>query len=261
MSFTSTLWRGLLAGGLAGLLLGILQVAVVSPLILEAEKYEGGASEASAPAGEKTAPKPVAQADGHEHGHSHGHDHGSHAWQRPTFTVVGGTALGIALGLLSVLLLNVLPLDGFRTNWVFGLLFGVCGFLSVNGIPSMGLPPPLPGVIGGEADFPLRQRWWLLAVSLSGLGFLTIGCLPHLLRSRLQVGPGASRALGLLLGATLLALPFVLGVPEHSTASSAPAWLRNKFVATTLSVNAVFWVLLGGLSSWLLSRGARLETG
>lgn len=242
MTIPSVLWRGLLAGVLAGLLLGLMQFLVVGPIILQAESFE-------------TAGGAVAHA-GHDHHHDHDHAHAT-GWKRSVLTIFGGTALGVALGLIASLLMYSFPQEGFRTRWGFGLLFGVCGFLAFHGIPSLGLPPPPPGVVGAEGDFESRRAWWMLAVGASTMGFLALALVPHQLRTRLQMKAMPSGLVAGVLAIGLFAVPFLRGVPEHASFTEVPDSLRHTFWFASLGTSAVFWLVLGALTTALLSRVGR----
>jgi cobalt transporter subunit CbtA len=215
---------------LAALLLTLLQSLWVSPLILEAETYEGA--------------EPVA-----EHSHAqgtaaHDHHHDADAWapqdgpQRTLFT--GLSNLVVAVG-FALMLAGLYSLHAPGRTWQ-GLLWGLAGFATFNLAPAIGLPPELPGT--AAAELTLRQYWWVgtAASTAAGLALLAFG------------GQWWLRILGLL----LLPLPYLVGAPQPEVHESlAPEALSQHFILASLLVNAVFWAALGLISAWLFSRGQR----
>jgi predicted cobalt transporter CbtA len=156
---TRILIQGCKAGTIAGLIWGLMMLGFVSPIIQTAEKYEVAAQ----------------QSEVHNH-ESHHHHHGAatsvefepNAWQRPLLTVLGSTLMGIAFGILMSLCISVgvkfklFSANTLRRPILVGAFLGVFGFLIFQGIPSLGLSPALPGIIGAEHDYEARQSWWIL---------------------------------------------------------------------------------------------------
>ena len=277
------LTNGIKAGLIAGFLWGIMNILFVSPLILEAEKYEGGGEvvattvvtkavvETKAPIAAKAhdhnshdhgtkavvksapvvAAAPVAPAHGghgaHEHGEGEFEPEGA---MRPALSVLGTSLLGAAYGvLLSCILLLALKIKLIKMNfisnpWVQGALLGLSGFVILHGLPSIGLPPPLPGVANSEADFGVRQAWWLKDVFLNLFAMLTLWFGGSAL-SKLSFGKTTGTMISVILAIVLIWIPFgLIGVPEHATATAAPADLQSKFLVASLTVNFIFWVVL-----------------
>lgn len=207
----------LLAGLIAGLLSAGLQAAKVTPLILEAERYE-----AAAP-GAAEADEPWAPADGLE---------------RAAYTVLSNVLAGIGFGLV---ITAGFALRG-AVDWRRGVLWGLGGFAAVNLAPALGLPPEVPGMAG--AELAARQTWWLLTVALTGGGLALLAFAPRL----------AWKAAGV----ALVVAPHVIGAPHVAAeASAVPAELAAAFVATTLVVNGLFWLVLGGSAGYFFHRFAR----
>src|SRR6476646_7144880 len=147
----------LLAGIAAGLFYGAIQHVRLTPLILEAEKYEkaGGhehdhaamtatttGTEAAAPAAE-AAPEEEAWApqDGAE---------------RTMFTFLASIVAGAGF---AAILAGISVLSGVKITPRNGLLWGLAGFLAVHLAPAAGLAPELPGM--PAADLMPRQIWWV----------------------------------------------------------------------------------------------------
>ena len=254
--------NGMKAGALAGFILGLLNVFFVSPLILEAETYEV--------ASKKTGKLPsllhwgtsllVNEAQAHGDAHQ-AKEAGSSLEKkefapeghlRSTLTVVGSSLIGISYGVLCTLILvlgiklKIIDQDVFDTPWKQGLIYGLVGFFVLHGLPSIGLPPPPPGIEGAEGDFPGRQNWWIATVFCGFLAASSLQVFPRMLSRNFNLTPTNSKALATLIAFFFCCIPFI-GIPEHSTVSKVPMALNQSFVITSLGINAVFWVVLGTL--------------
>ena len=239
------------AGVAAGLFTAVVQHVTTTPIIIEAEKYEGGgashdhaagtpahdhgaASDASAPAISTPAEdlSAVAVVEEEEWAPADG-------IARTLYTSLATTVMGIGFGLA---LLGAMSLAGVGINARTGLAFGVAGFIAVALAPAMGLPPEIPG--SGAAELSTRQFWWFFAV-----GATAIGIAGFLLAKNiwLQIG-----------GIVLIALPHIVGAPHpHEYVSTAPAELAGHFAAASLAVTAIFWSVLGYASGAFYERFAR----
>ena len=239
------------AGLAAGLFTAVVQHVTTTPIILEAERYEGGAeamphahaaaasrvlaiSEAGKPAPEPAerdaSPAETAEAD--EWAPAAG-------LERTLYTSIATTVMGVGLGLA---LLGAMTLFGVRIDSRTGLAFGIAGFACVGLAPALGLPPEIPG--SGAAALEDRQVWWFATVAATAIG------LAGLLLTRmmsLQIG-----------GIALIALPHIVGAPQPPEfVSTAPAELAGRFAATSLAVTAIFWAVLGFASGAFYERFAR----
>jgi len=225
------------AGIAAGLVTAALQHVTTTPIIIEAEKYEGGAADhdhaaavathdaAGAIAAQDTAAEEAwAPADGIE---------------RTFYTSLASIVMGAGF---SLMLLGAMVLSGARIDARAGLGFGVAGFAALALAPALGLPPEIPG--SGAAELADRQLWWgfAAAATAGGLAALLLG--RHV---ALQIA-----------GVGLIALPHIVGAPHPAAyASSAPAELAGHFAAASLVVTAVFWAVLGSASGAIYQRLAR----
>lgn len=136
----------LIAGSASGALLGMAQVAFLTPLILEAEVHErrdSSRQESAQPAWEP-------------------------GIERNAYTVLFSTLGGIAFALL----LNAGMLLRGRPGIKQGLLWGCAGFAAFSLAPALGLPPELPGA--PAADLLARQTWWIGTVLATALGLSCI---------------------------------------------------------------------------------------
>ncbi len=229
-----------IAGGVAGLFLAVIQHFTVVPMILEAETYEIRAD-----------------GSGQTHGHDQqsgdadgGHTHDGEAWapddgfERGFFTFANTMIIGIGFALLLVACYAIRKMvtesrvTQSRVNWRWGILWGLGGFAAFHLAPAVGMPPELPGA-AAVADLGARQVWWWLTVVLTGCGLLA-----------LALAPGSARWLGL----ALVAIPHLLGAPQTGHAGLAPPELASAFVVTSLATHAIFWAVLGALTALLYER-------
>lgn len=158
-----------------------------------------------------------------EHGSQNGTD-----WKRFGLTVFATTMFAIGYALL---LTGVIAISGRDVSGHEGVLWGLAGFATFALVPSMGLPPELPGV--AAADLLARQMWWVGCVlaTASGLALLVFG----------------RRSWIIPIGVGLLVLPHVIGAPPPTPGAQGlvPPELAAEFATSTLGITAVFWTLLG----------------
>ena len=220
----------LLAGIAAGIILGAIQHVRITPLILEAEKYEtAGAAQLA------TEASSAALAE---------HDHGG-GWepagglQRTLFTTGSSAMAGAGFALL---LAGVSLVTGLRITPQNGLIWGLCGFLAVAVAPGAGLPPELPAM--PAADLLPRQLWWVGTIAATGAALYLIAVRKELL--------------AMVLAVVLIAIPHVIGAPQPSTLETPiPAGLATEFAATSVAAAAVFWSLTGLFLGYALQRFGR----
>lgn len=257
------LLAALAAGLIAGLAMTPAQYLKIVPLILQAEVYEGGGAaivpdHEHASAGTETAGhdhSTSTPASGHDHAavdatapaapeaHDHGHGDGNSVlgFGRLGNTVLANLAGGGGFALMltaAALLLNIQFGKGSQAV-TRGLMLGACGWFAVQLAPALGLPPELPGF--PEVDLQARQSWWMVTVALSAAGIYLIALRPEWM----------SKALG----AALIVAPHVYGAPQPvDIASDVPAYLAAEFATAALATTLGFWLLLGGLLGYFLSR-------
>ncbi len=213
------------AGLFAGLVMAVAQQVKTVPLIVQAETYESG------------------QAHNHESAEAHTHDAPAAATGTTSFglsrfggTLISSLVTGAGFGLLlaGVALVASVPLT-VRS----GLLLGAAGWVAVQLLPSVGLPPELPGF--PATDLQARQIWWVATVLLSGAGLYLV-----FLRKE-----AAAIAAGLL----LLTAPHLYGAPRPADMSSAvPAYLAAEYVTAALATTLFSWLVLGAALGWLAGR-------
>lgn len=227
----SLVFTSVFVGLIVGTVVTLVQYFGTTPLILAAEVYE-----VSEPA--ETTSQAV---------DAHSHDAEAWApedgWQRNGATLVANilTAIGFAL-VLNGLMQAFGQGSGKAPDWRSGLVWGLCGFVTVMLAPSFGLHPELPGTPAAElAD---RQVWWIgtALATAAGLGLL------FLVRK-----PWAAA-----LAIVLIALPHLIGapLPPHGETALAPAELSHRFITVATLTSLVFWALLGSLSGYFSRRFA-----
>jgi len=133
-----------------------------------------------------------------------------------------------------------------------GVLWGLGGYTAFFVAPAIGLPPEIPGI--QAAGLEARQLWWVISVLSVGLGLLILAF------ARLPYK---------LLGVISIIIPYLINIPHHQGAAFVhpdPAAvttltaLHQQFIIASAATNALFWILLGVLSAWLLNRWVLAET-
>ncbi len=219
------LLTGIIAGLLAGAVGFALQAVTVTPLILEAEKYEAP-SAGPAPGLAKASPG----ADGA----------GSGRFGRWGLSFLTALLTGAGFGLV---LTGAIALSGREPGLKEGFLWGLAGYGVFTLAPALVLPPHLPGM--AESDLTGRQLLWLGTAAATAVGLALLAFARH----------GAGRGLGL----AALAVPFLLVLlarpqPAEGGGAPLPADLVAAFVSASLACSAVFWVVLGAAVSILMGR-------
>jgi cobalt transporter subunit CbtA len=232
------LLAALLAGIAAGLFYGAIQHVRLTPLILEAEKYENagghvhdhGAATTTTTATEQT-PAPEAQTPAEEETWAP-----ADGGERTLYTFLASIVAGAGF---AAILAGVSLLSGVRITPANGLLWGIAGFLAVHLAPAASLPPELPGMPAG--DLLARQVWWVGAIAATGIAI-------WLFTQRDEMWAKVAAIV-------LVALPHIIGAPQPPThESGVPAGLSAEFAANTLAVAAVLWLMIGGFLGFTMNR-------
>lgn len=229
------LLAALVAGLIAGALQTVVQHAKVVPLILEAEKYEGGApaahehtsglelsivSKAQAQTATETMPAASVAAEAEDGGMLFGVG-------RTTGTLMANLVTGAGFALL---LMAAVVVTGRSMTLATGALWGAAAWLTFHLMPSVGLPPELPGFPAAELFD--RQVWWTGTVIATAVALYLIV---------LRREPVAKAA-----GVVLMLVPHVIGAPQPTDiTSNVPAILAAEFAVATLSAGLLFWIVLG----------------
>lgn len=229
MFFRKIVFSAVIAGLVAGFVLGLIQVFLVTPTILAAETFEVTKAPAVS----------VSQHHNEESSTQVAHHHGdSEAWapedgaERTFSTFASNILTGVGFALLLSCIMVFSRKASVKNSW----LWGVAGFVVFFVAPSIGLTPEIPGA--EAANLQGRQGWWLTTVLLTGLGLGIIVFAQPILKAG---------------GAVLLAIPHILGAPlpeHHGFSHPDPAVvqqlssLAEDFVQQTAIANAIFWVVL-----------------
>ncbi|MBI1650906.1 CbtA family protein [Hyphomicrobium sulfonivorans] len=226
---------GLLAGLCAGLIVALLQAFTTTPLIIDAERFEGGHSHQHASVMHEApfggAKLYLAHATSGADGDGHSEWAPEDGLERTVYTGVAtiGTATGFAFILIAAMLLG-----GERITQNTALGWGAAAFAAAGLAPAMGLAPELPGMMA--EDLFARQQWWVMTAAMSAVGLWLL----------LRGETGWLR----LLAIPVLLAPHLWGAPHpaiEAGASAVPAELAARFAAMSLAVQAVLWALTGFL--------------
>ena len=221
-----------------GVAVSIIQSFTTVPLILQAEQYEGAMPQNHSAGNASRGGWMAAYADEAAGSAATGES----AWspadgiERTAYTVIANFVIGAAasLMLLGLMILKGDPIDARR-----GLLWGLAAFVAVSLLPSLGLPPQLPGT--PSADIAARQGWWLFAVAFSAAGVALVA-----------FGRQPWWWMG---GIALIVVPHFVGTPVRpSSEVSYPGVMAGDFAVASLVVGAALWTLAGAASAWLYQR-------
>ncbi len=228
---------GLIAGFVAGVAVTAVQQLQVVPLILAAEVFE------SAEPAHDQGPAAVADAGDDAAAQDHGDGWAPQdGLERNLFTLLANIVAGVGYG---AILVALMVFAGRKLDWQRGLLWGLGGFAAFALAPAMGLPPDLPGM--AAADLAARQMWWIATATatIAGLGLIVFAPARH----------AALKIAAPLAGIALLALPHLIGAPEHAAeAGNVPAELAARFAVASLIAQAAFWAVLAAIAGHLLGR-------
>lgn len=240
----------LAAGLFAAILMTPLQYRHIIPIILHAETYEGVHSHGDEGAIKVDATKP--QSD-HAHSDDSPHQHaeptakvkpvptGKESMSRIWNTILANMVMGGGYGLLMI---GVSLASGIPVTVASGLVWGALGWLSVQLLPALGLPPELPGF--PHVELVARQYWWVCTVFASVVGFWCA----------LRTNSNSLR----IFGALILIVPHAYGAPQPVDLTSAvPAYLAAQYAVASLSTMLFFWLALGLALGWAMDR-MKLET-
>ncbi len=157
---------------------------------------------------------------------------------RAAGTMGANVLVGVGFGLL---LAAAFVIYGQGVNARRGLYWGLAGFAVFAMAPSLGLPPEVPGMVAGEVG--PRQVWWLFTVmaTMAGLGAVVFSARIWLRAT----------------GAALIAVPHIIGAPEHHGVGIVPPELAAEFAAASLATAALFWIVLGVTAGLVYGRMQR----
>ncbi|PHR19973.1 MAG: cobalt transporter [Hoeflea sp.] len=222
------LLAALAAGLIAGMAMTPAQYVKTIPLIMQAEAYENGEAGHAHDAAEAGA--------AHEHAEDSMLGFGRF-WDTVLANLVAGA--GFALMLAAVALIMGVELPAGREAIMRGLLLGAGAWFCVQLAPSLSLPPAVPGF--PYADLGDRQSWWMITVAASAVGLWCLVMRPEWVLK--------------VLGLVIIVAPHLWGSPvPEDLASEVPAYIASAYAAASLATTLFFWLLLGGLLGYFLSR-------
>ncbi len=143
----------------------------------------------------------------------------------------------------AIILLSVMSMTN-TMNTLQGLFWGGAAFFSIFAAPALGLPPEIPGMEAAQLEN--RQIWWIFTVTITAFSFWLISYRGYVLK---------------IVGMVLLAMPHLLGAPapkNHGFMHTDPearlalVQLWYDFIIQTSISNALLWVVIGGLSGYLV---------
>lgn len=215
----------LLVGVITGLFLTAVQQLQVTPLILQAETFETSGS---------TEHSHAAASHSLEHSHQVGKAEPVDIFsQRFLLSLVSNIFAAMAFAFLTVAVISY----SRQTGWAKGLLWGLAGFAVFFVAPSLGLYPELPGT--SSAPLVERQIWWIATTVLTAAGIAMLVFSPKTLFKGV--------------GVIFLITPHIVGAPQpEQVFSTAPQSMVKDFIIATTIMNAVFWLVLGSLSGYVL---------
>jgi cobalt transporter subunit CbtA len=224
----------LVAGLLAGLVMAGIQYVRLTPLIQAAEVYETPETEAIAEANKpcvETMPgMKMCNDDGRPSWKP------EEGWQRTVTTTTASllTGAGFAILLVGVSMLTNIPITMHN-----GLIWGICGFIAVSLMPSIGLPPELPGM--PAADLQTRQIWWVATIIATG--------------AAIYMWINAKNYWWQICALIIAIMPQLFApLKAAKTEGNLPASLASEFAANSLAANLVMWLAIGFFVSIALDK-------
>jgi len=239
--FRRLIFSAVFVGIFSGLIFSAAQHFTVTPILLSAELFEQADAAPVHQHGEMAAGMDMSAAEPEEWGPSDG-------LERSSYTAGANILAGIGFASLFLVVMSQLVLRQkiqlSQLSLKEGVMGGLLAYAIFFAIPSLGLPPEIPG---SSADLlKNRQSWWLLSVTASGLGLMLM-----------IFAPLKYKALGIVSGL----VPFIVGAPHYDGAmfthpdpaavASLDALHQQFLVATGLS-NLLFWLVLGAGCALLL---------
>ena len=228
--------NGIISGLIAGIILGILTLTIITPLILKAEKFENSVTVIN---------------DGSA-SHEHGEGEEMPFYKRLLLTMVGTTTLGAAYGIVLNIIYFYLKNKGIKK----GLILGFLGFLFVNLLPGIGLPPNPPGV-ETITEVENRQLWWFLLI---GAEIMSIGMFWFVHKILRNLYKAVAIPAAALISLVVISIPFIFGSPSGIKYSLVPDDIVNIFRIASFTVAFIFWLSLGGFVAYF-NKGLQREEG
>ena len=226
--------NGIIAGLIAGIILGLLTLTIITPIILKAERFENSVTVIK------------------ENGGSHEHGDGGEMpfYKRLLLTMVGTATLSAAYGIILSIIYFYTKNKGIKK----GLIMGFAGFLLINLLPGIGLPPNPPGV-ETISEVENRQLWWvsLIIAEIIGVGIFLV-----VQKNLKKLFKTIATPVASLILIIIISMPFLFGAPSGVKYSLIPDELITIFRITSFGVGFIFWLSLGVLVAYF-NRGLIVE--
>lgn len=206
---------------IAGLIFSAYQAAFITPIIISSEIYEVIESTAS---------------------------HQVEAWgpedglERHSWSFVTNFLLCFAYALVLMSLMTIKS----SVNALKGVFWGGAAYITLYVAPALGLPPEIPGM---EAAFlEGRQSWWVFTVVITALALWLIAF---------------QSIINKIIGFVLIVIPHLIGAPQpeiHGFVNPDPVAINalnqlwHDFILQTSIANALLWLVIGGISGYLVKK-------
>ena len=216
----------ILAGLAASLVMTTIQNFRTTPLILQAEVYEN-ANAHEHNTGENTAEHKKSEIDQATKEIESPEWQPEDGFERTAYGVLSDVIVGIGLAfvMLAASMLTNIPITPKN-----GALWGLVAFAIFTLSPAAGLPPELPAM--PVADLQDRQIWWVATVVSGAIGVWLIA--------------KKGGYIATIIALALFIAPHLVGTPQPSTHETAiPAHLIQEFVANSMFMMAVTWIVVG----------------
>jgi hypothetical protein len=237
----TSLRRGLIAGGIGGLLAGLFGYLLAEPLMDRAVDLESARQKSMG-------------------------EHTVETFSRNTqhWGFLGATfAVGLALGVLFAVVHRLVRQDG-EEPWGAAVRLGAGAFFALSLVPWLRYPSNPPGV-GDSATIDTRSHLWTVTLVIGLVGASTAGLLARQLLHRAVRRPLRQLAVVGVLVATV-ALTFVL--PDNTDPIIVPIGLIWEFRLLSIATLALLWGslaasygLLGERAAWSAGAGERVHSG
>ncbi|MCU1588584.1 MAG: hypothetical protein JWN31_2077 [Frankiales bacterium] len=215
----TSLRRGLLAGGIGGLLAGLFGYLLAEPVMDRAVTMETARRTA---AGEHTV------------------DIFSRHTQHLGF--LGATfAVGLAIGILYAVVHRLVRLEG-QDPWGAAVRLGAAGFFALSLVPFLRYPANPPGT-GDSATIDARSHAWTASLVIGLIGASVAGLLA---RQTAEKGMRASMRQLMVVGVLVATVALTFVLPDNTDPINAPVTLIWQFRLLSIATLALLW---GALSA------------
>ncbi len=158
-------------------------------------------------------------------------------------TLIGAILLATIFGLLLAIVYDRLSLERFSW-WIVGGLTGFGGWIIFTLIPAAAYPPSPPGV-HGSLDVSVRQIWWMVVFAAGVFAPIISYAGYRLLR---RFSHFFALIISIISGFAIVTIPILIRPADILSTGEISASVINQFRFTTVSINLLFWLVLGYLT-------------